>query len=502
MAECATCASGDSAATLNEPDETSLNHGLGDDDQVPQSDAQIDQELQFAKTERHLQNDDVFQTPIVPGEVPDLKEDVKLIAADENALEDLQYLIADIRRTRGMCQSFAMEAERIAPGVMGVPLGYFTKSITTTRYRIATENLFAKVWEFIKQAIAKLREAMRKVIFWIIGKKDGKASKDELKRENAEATQRADETAKQAEKATDEVSAAAVNLSNAVKHGATFKEGSGTTQLSDLDRIIGELIGGQNEHVRKYMGGTDPVFNDLVNQGSYYKLLVNTNKAVLPAISAMQEKVMILAKTLDALVAGDSSTSEALQGDTLKKLQSETLFRTDGQERSLSAYLEHMRATQSDASKPAQQMRSFDEVFSSLSQAFRTRLIYELNRFVDAGTSILIDAEDALREVEEKLAKPAAQDHTAQTNVDWHATIHTLRTDMTDLTAIIMHVKSYRTQVTTMVMDAMGFAYEVAEAVQKQLAPDQPSHQVTSAIEDLIKEAAHYRQELAKLQRI
>lgn len=483
------------ATALNEPEETSLNHGLDDDDPV-------DQALQFEKTSRHLQNDDIFKSPIVPGEVPDLKDDVKLIAADENALEDLQFLMTDMRRVGGMCQAFALEAERIAPGSMGVPTGYFTKTPTSTRYKIATENLFAKVWEFIKQAIQKLRDGLKKVIHWLIGKKDDKGDAEGLKRENAEATRAADEVAKEGEKAADEVGAAAVNLSNAVKHGAEFKEGSGTQQYSDMDRIIGELLGGQNEHVRKFMGGQDPIFNDLVNQGSYFKMLMETNKAVLPAVTALQTKVQEVTKLIDTLVAAEGKTADVVQGDMLRKLGEPITFRAAGQQLGLSQYLEHLRTQQSEASKPAQQMRSFDEVYSALSQAFRQRVLYELNRFVDTGTVSLIDAEEALRVTEELLTQASAQEHTAESNVDWHKTIHALRTDITDLTAVLMHVKTYRSQVQVMLVDAMEFAYQVAEKMSQQLAGEQTNHQVSETVQLLAKEARHYRDNLAKMGRI
>lgn len=483
------------ATALNEPEETSLNHGLDDEDPV-------DQALQFEKTSRHLQNDDIFKTPIVPGEVPDLRDDVTLIAADENALEDLQFLMADMRRVGGMCQAFALEAERISPGTLGVPAGYFTKTPTSTRYRIATENLFAKVWEFIKQAIQKLRDGLKKVIYWLIGKKVDKGDPEALKRENAEATRRADEVAQEGEKATDEVGAAAINLSNAVKHGAEFKEGGGTQQYSDMDRIIGELLGGQNDHVRKFMGGQDPIFNDLVNQGTYYKMLMETNKAVLPAVTALQTKVLEVTKLIDALLAAEGQTADVVQGDTLRKLAEPITFRTANQQLGLAQYLEHLRAQQSDASKPTQQMRSFDEVFSALSQAFRQRLVYELNRFVDTGTASLIDAEEALRVTEELLTQASTQEHTAETQVDWHKTIHALRTDITDMTAILMHVKTYRTQVQVMLVGTMEFAYQVAEKMSRQLAGEQTNQQVSETVQQLAKEARHYRDNLAKMGRI
>lgn len=502
MSDC-NCADGDQGSSvLNNPDDSSLNHGLGDDDQV-QSASQIDQELQFFKTERHLQNDDIFQDPIVPGQVPDLKEDVKLIAADEAAIEDLQFLMQDITRVRGMCQSFALEAERISPGVLKVPVGYFSKAPTSTRYKVATEQLFAKIWEFIKQAISKMREMLRKVIYWVMGKKEGAQAKPEdLKRENADATQHADAVAKETEKATDEVAAAAVNLSNAAKHGVELKEGQGTVQISSLDRIIGELLGGQNERVRKFMGGQDPIFNDLVNQGSYYKNLMQTNKAVLPAISALQEKVLLITRTINALTVANDNSEQVLQGEKLRKLQEPLYFHTQAGQTTVSAYLEQLRQQESEAAKPSQQMREFDEVFTALSAAFRTRLVYELNRFVDAGNAILIDTESALAEVETKLTGGDMQEHTTETNIDWHKTLHAVRTDITDLTALLMHVKAYRSQVTAMVANLMGFAFEVAEAIEKRLLPEQKNQQLTDTVQLLIKEARHYRETLSKLERL
>jgi hypothetical protein len=80
----------------------------------------------------------------------------------ENRIVDFTYLVNDIAKTGGMCKKLAMEAERIAPGFGGVPLGFYSEVPSATRYSASLEEITKNVICLLSEAIDKADEAEKK----------------------------------------------------------------------------------------------------------------------------------------------------------------------------------------------------------------------------------------------------------------------------------------------------------------------------------------------------
>ncbi len=103
-----------------------------------------------------------------PGEVPELREDVDLIAAAESLeiqLRDLSLLRESIALQGGMSLSIAQESMTCLPGFVGDdrPLGYFTAHPSKTQLKAALEAIDGEE----KKAGNAIVELIKKVYEWI-----------------------------------------------------------------------------------------------------------------------------------------------------------------------------------------------------------------------------------------------------------------------------------------------------------------------------------------------
>jgi hypothetical protein len=480
--------------TLNTPeaaDEGNLNAGFDGEDPLLMNGGPFDANETAAAlmaTSKTLQNDDIFQDPIVPGEVPDLKEDSKLIGMDVAAIESLRDLVKDVRSAGGMYRTIAAEAENIDPGMMKVPMGYFTAEPSATRLKVSMETLLAKIWEFIKKALAKIRAALSKVIGWITGKeaKDANAERAALK-QSVQAAQAQDEAA---QKATEAVEDAAIKFAHAANSGVDVKDGAGTTRYTGLDRVIGEIMGGGevSDKVRAYMQGQDPIFNDFVYQGAYFKTITGINHALMTVIGALQAKCHAIEQTLSKM-ASNPDNPEPVSKQALDSMTEPLRARVNGHEDDLSAIVTKAHEARGNLGENKRSgTLDFQDVFSRLNDAFRTKILFEINRFIGNAGEMLIDANETLRKTDKALEDLAGQ-HQAESDIDWHRIIHSVQSDLTQFTALLAIVKEYRAQVNHMVSRSMDFAYEVAAEVSRKLASEQPNVELPAVIKQLQEEA-------------
>lgn len=110
-------------------------------------------------------NDNYYQ----PYSFDQIEEHIGDITSLENRIQDLIYLHDDIYKSKGMCQSFALEAEKILPGFGGVPIGFYSKDLSATRYKAALEEITGGMWALIAAAAMALAAMIAKFIQWVFG---------------------------------------------------------------------------------------------------------------------------------------------------------------------------------------------------------------------------------------------------------------------------------------------------------------------------------------------
>lgn len=85
--------------------------------------------------------DEIDSDPTLSFTLVETDPEVANAIATENRITDLKYLIQDIEKSSGINQALALEAQRIAPEFFKSPIGYFTKELSATRYKVSLEEL-------------------------------------------------------------------------------------------------------------------------------------------------------------------------------------------------------------------------------------------------------------------------------------------------------------------------------------------------------------------------
>lgn len=196
-----------------------------------------------------------------PGEVPELRQDIELIAL-EGALQDLAYLKEDLLRTGGMQQSFAMEAQRLLPKFDGgVPLGYYTKEPTATRYRIALEEINKGFWALVAAAAAAVIAAIFKLIAWWRG--TGTSAKHSAS-ERARVAEQNEDTLKDVEGSMNQLQDALRGDASTIAHGEADRALTMDSLMKDLwDNPA------RYERTMNFLAMPHPINRDILSHGPY-----------------------------------------------------------------------------------------------------------------------------------------------------------------------------------------------------------------------------------------
>ena len=194
--------------------EWGLNHGIEIDVDANTEDQHIPVESQpenMPEADAH----EIFKE-VIPGDVPELKDDLNIIAQESARIQDLQYVLSDLKSLGGMNQSIAQEAQRLDPLFDGGrALGYYSKHTSATRYKPAMESIWTRIRETFKDLLKKLREMLRRFALWVVGSRDPKG--DLMNKSNEQIVKEVEETARKQEYRTDEIQQDLEDLSRIAK---------------------------------------------------------------------------------------------------------------------------------------------------------------------------------------------------------------------------------------------------------------------------------------------
>jgi hypothetical protein len=248
-----------------------------------------------------LDHEEIFVDP-TPGEVPELAADVELLVSLESRLHDLDYLRQDIERTHGMTQSFAMEAERLLPGVTGVPLGYFTKTPTATRYQLSLEGLSKGLWALIAAAAVAVAAAIVKFYQWLSGNATTK--------DPAKAAEQAKDKAQENEKKAEENVETLKDLpKRAEKARLIYDAGDMYPKTDKSDKPIYATVDSfvhafllEDERfgrVKRFMQMDNAVFRDILTEGPYTQAFRQVAGRLLEISSVMAEREKMIGAAIE-----------------------------------------------------------------------------------------------------------------------------------------------------------------------------------------------------------
>lgn len=487
--------------TLNVPEEErSLNFGLDDPDIYGKDPIGSDGD-RVPTLQNDPGPDEVEETPeLEPREtVPDTTEQTQAIGAATNALEDLGYLVTEIRGSHGISRAHALEAERISPGFLTVPSGYYTQAPSATRLKVSLEGLFAKVWEYIKQAIAKIRELMGRFVYWILRKPYPGPNHALSEADVKEHTRKTEELDKQLEKSVDHAGDLAIDLSNESRKGVRFKvsevpnsdlvadanhDSSGdpdVVQWSDIDRIIGELLG-RDPDFEALLQGKDPLLADLLENGPYRKSIVQAVQAYSTAGSQLANKVALLKTTIQQVLSAPPDTvGDLISEQTFSQLTMPLQWGSATGLKDVGSTGEQLqRSSDLVRSRDARPVK-YDDIFRVLTRQFDSEVFEHLvaHNAVTAGLIVQINAE--FGQIVEAINK-GGHAHAMSTDVNWSNVMGMITGDIEMLRRGAVHCQGYHSEIEKLTYRALRFARKVVDRMENAMAPEQANPRIVTLV--------------------
>lgn len=440
-----------------------------------------------AELDNELTNDDVFVAPITPGEFPELKDDVNILAVMESRMTDLVYLAQDIERANGMTKAFAMEAERILPDVLSSPMGYFTHAPSATQFRISMEEIHKGVWALIAAAAVAVIGVIWKIIGWLKGDSSsdkttpsggGSSSKAAgAVSQKADKDINATEAVAEAVSTTEDIIQRVVSEFSALAVTIKDKHGRDVT-YSSMDKIIEALLtdGAKYEHAKRFLESRDHLFHDIINNGPLTKQFYNAGNTLRDLHGELLKKIEEVDHILKSDMGNDTRAGElkhnkALENDRLAK---PIELKFEGS----SMTIEEIATTVSDTRHTVMDREvngriHFDQLFSRMSKAYSGKKTATVLNEVKNIAVTMTELEDKLEEMR-KLAGNLSNDgapgaNTTGVAVRIRGAIMVLGKDVVGFGMLAQQLKWYVLHHDYLAMEAIGFGTEIVRKITHEM---------------------------------
>jgi hypothetical protein len=485
--------------------EWGLNHGVEIDVDANTEDDLVPVESQpevMPEADAH----EIFKE-VIPGEVPELKDDLVVIAQESARIQDLDYVLADLKKLGGMNQFIAQEAQRLDPGFDGGrALGFYTKHTSATRYKPAMESVWQRIRETFKELLKKMREMLRRFALWVVGSRDAKSNL--MNKTNEQIQKEVEATARQQEYRTDEIQQDLEDLSKIAKlvekevqKGVDLKDQHGeTVHVSDFDRLVAHYLYDTEaaDEVRQFMEGRNPIFHDIIEDGPWSQATEDLVGLMNQALSVMYQKGGMLLSVLTKTKSGTPG-DQLVAGRELEVLSQKLELNWQGVKMSLDKVADNYNHIYMEASQGNPQKHlSFEQVFSRMSMALSTGPVKKL---IATGRDLgirLMGVEKYLDLIEVDIGNiitdgaPGMPDHSMAQPL--REALDVVRQDVRELSLIANRMNAYRAIVETMAARVTGFAYRLATAIYRDMQVSSHENHAPEMIQELAKQAEKMRQ--------
>lgn len=321
-----------------------------------------------------------------PAGVPDEQADQDSFFAMESALNELVDLAKDIQGARGMSQRFAMEAERIMPGIITTSLNYFTVAPSATKLATALEEINHGIWALIAAGVAVVIAAIYKIWRWLAGDKSSDDSGKPSGSSEAAAAKLGEKVTavSQQGQETMQVAEGMLDVSRQIHSQPikfTGKDGH-EVKFNSMDQLIDALFVDEQRfsEERKFILNPDPVQRDIVNNGPYTKLFEEIVKAGVLRIAeqTIAEKIKLLEEIEHKDRNGSGTIVPGAQGqlDLIAKPITVTFKGKMLTLKELAVQLSNARETA--AGQTNNQRMHFDDMFHKIASVYKNKDTIEI----------------------------------------------------------------------------------------------------------------------------
>jgi hypothetical protein len=486
--------------------EWGLNHGVEPDIDANTPDQTIPVEsYPDAEQMPEVRAREIFEE-VIPGEVPEMKEDLVVVAQETARIEDLEYVLADLKNLGGMNQAIAQEAMRLDPNFDGGrKLGWYTKQTTATRYKPALESVWSTIKAVFKDLIQKLREMLRRFALWVVGSRDPKENL--MAKSNDQIVQEVNTAAKQQEYRSDEIQEDLRELGTLarmvqaeVTKGVDLKDQHGETQhVSDFDKLVAHYLYDTEatDEVKQFMEGRNPIFHDIIEGGSWTMFTEDLVSLMVSALSVMNQKTQALQEVMQNKSSA-ATADQIVTQRTLEILSKPLTLNWQGAMKTLEQVADNYNHVYMEVSQGEPQTHlSFEQVFTRMADALAQG---PTKKLISSGRDIgirLLTMEKYLDLIEVDIGNiitdgaPGMPDHSMAQPL--REALDSVRRDVRDLSLIANRMNAYRSIVETMAARVTGFAYRLAVAIYRDLQGSARESHAPEVIQELAKQAEKMR---------
>lgn len=335
----------------------------------------------------------------LPG-VPDEQKDDESLLALESSIQELIDLSDDIQGTGGMSQSFALEAERILPGILSCPTNYFSKAPSQTQYRLATEEIHKGIWALIAAATAAVLAAIYKIYKWFSGDSSGD-DKGAGKAAEAKAEKKVEDAEKTAE-GTVAVAEGMVDAADTLRHNPVeFSGTKGHFKFNSMDHLIEQTFMSTASYgeEKKFFLEPEPVHRDIVDHGPYSQLFDRVAKGSVftSASNLLKDKIKLLEEIIHKDRNAQGSVVAGIQKD-LDLVAAPIKVKFSGETLTLRELADKLRAEREKAEgKKTSGRLHYDDMFNRINKVYKNDNVVRLLHQVRDYLPVVSDMKDALQ---------------------------------------------------------------------------------------------------------
>lgn len=425
-----------------------------------------------------LEDEDLFEGPISPKDVPEIRDDVKIVANIESELASIEYLLKDIQTQKGVNQTLALEAANYSDDIKNTNINFFTKEPTQTNLVFTQESLIESIRKRFNQIYEKIKEWIRKIVAWFVGlfKKTPITDK-----EYEQAKQKVSINEEKNDKSWETI----------IKHLSIINEnnkmldkeiefvnriaikGEIPSELRQSTILLSELILEKDKHINfnRVLDGVDPFIYDIVKMGPYIRLIQSLTDKLHLATTQIKGKFESIERVLDEELHGDHSEISRLNSlRVLKETEAPIYYLIDHRKLNSNDIINEINRVRSRTSENKMDLTIvFPELVLRLYTNLNELNIKKLNRDHSKSIASLIELEYKLSELEEKSNKIEYGDVRSYGNdsivSSYRNTLFKVSAEINYLTIIQRYIKITLDQIFFMCKDTVHFSDSIYDWV-------------------------------------
>lgn len=394
----------------------------------------------------------VFDDPQY-GDVPDLEADLKIVTSLETQLMDLRDLADSIEAAGGMSQEFALEGERIWPGLHnGTNINFYSKAPSATRLKVSLEELSKGMIAVIVAAVAAAIGVLIKLTGWF---------------GNKTAAEKAGEggggAAAKHDAAKESISKTADELDNIRRE----KVVEGKT----VEDIAKQLAKSKDSKVYEFLANdTNAGIYDILSKGKFYRDLHEMVRNLDRAAAQVGTKWNLLAKMIHRDATSDSMLVEKLNDNDSRLVDTPTGIVVNGHSRPVTDLVNDLRSKWNDLVNQTPKVNEdLFKVINGIRDAINDKELDERIQETELRMEEMSEAQSLMEKMQKDLSNPENDGHAGMPSTEYGPEVRRMISSVLSEQVAVVRLYGLIIDIDKALQSAAGRAEIVAESLFSEL---------------------------------